>query len=68
MSTELEELRATIQMIERELSSVRAKVRALESREKNATPLFSKLEGAWQGAGFTEDDIEDAKAKIREID
>jgi hypothetical protein len=68
MATELNELKATIKKIEKELSSVRAKVRAMESREKSGTPPFSKLEGAWQGAGFTEEDIEAAKIKIRDTD
>jgi hypothetical protein len=67
MATEIEELKAKVERIEGELESVRAKIRRLENKGAKEPPPFTKLYGAWKGANFTNEEIEAAKIKARDL-
>lgn len=67
MATEIEELKTKVEHIEGELSAARAKIRRLEKKKSKDPPPFTKLYGAWKGAGFTDEEIEAAKIKVRDL-
>ena len=68
VTTELSDVKARIGKIEKELQSLRQKVRSLEGRKRRGVPPFTKLEGAWSGANFTDEEIEAAEVRVRDVE
>ena len=64
VTTELSDVKARIGRIEKELESLRKKVRSLEGHRREGVPPFAKLEGAWSGANFTDEEIEAAEVRL----
>lgn len=70
MATEIDHLRDQIQRIERELEDTKRRLSRIESAAANGRGErpFAQLKGILKGkVHFTEQDIEDAKIKARDI-
>ena len=66
MPTELEELRAELERVSREVALLREKVRKL-AKEDKTRPSLADLRGVWKGANFTEEEIDAAKIRVKEF-
>ena len=66
MATELEELRAELERVSREVALLREKVRKL-AKEDKTRPSLADLRGVWKGANFTEEEIDAAKIRVKEF-
>jgi hypothetical protein len=67
MATELEELKSELDKLMREVGTLRARVRKLEAAN-NGQPGLIQARGILKGADFTEEEIEAAKIRVRDID
>lgn len=66
MAKRIRNLQASkIASIEEELRVFKAQLRAHPSNRK--VKRFSDLEGIWKGAGFTFEEIQGAKLKVKEL-
>ena len=66
MVTELEELRAELKRVSREVELLREKLYRLAKDDKKRMSL-ADLRGVWKGANFTEEEIEAAKIRVKEV-
>jgi hypothetical protein len=66
MATDLEELRAELTKVTREVNRLSAKVRRLE-KKKGDIPGLVKARGILKGADFTDEEIEAAKIRVKDI-
>ncbi|HEV8575274.1 MAG TPA: hypothetical protein VGR43_11275 [Dehalococcoidia bacterium] len=68
MATELEDLKARLDRLSREVMELRQRIRKLQKEENGDTPSLVKARGLWKGANFTEEEIEAAKIRVKEFD
>jgi hypothetical protein len=66
MSAEIEELRAELKRVSREVELLREKFFRLARDDKDSTSL-ADLRGVWKGANFTDEEIEAAKIRVKEL-
>jgi hypothetical protein len=67
MATELDEIRAELRRVSREVEMLRKKLNRLARDDKESVSL-ADLRGVWKGANFTEEEIEAAKIRVKEVD
>jgi len=66
MATELDELKTELERISREVAALRQKLnRALDKEGKGGT--LADLRGVWNDVDFTEEEIEAAKIRVKDI-
>ncbi len=70
MATEIDELKAKIARIERELQDAKRKLSEAQSSENGAKKKmpFAELRGIWKGADFTYEEIKSAEYKLDDED
>jgi hypothetical protein len=66
MATDLSELQAELKRISRDLELLREKVQRLATDGTKRASL-ADLRGVWKGTDFTEEEIEAAKIRVRDI-
>ena len=68
VATELSELKSELERINHEVQDLRKRIRNLQEQENEDTPSLAKARGIWKGADFTEEEIEAAKIRVKDID
>jgi predicted nucleic acid-binding Zn-ribbon protein len=68
MTTELEELKTQLDRLSREVTELKRRVRDLQKDENGEVPSLVKARGLWKGANFTEEEIDAAKIRVKDLE
>ncbi len=67
MTTDLSMFKVELERIERELDALKDKIHRLEEQDNTGEMPFTKMRGVWKGAGFSEEEIDAAKIRVKDF-
>ena len=67
MSTDVNELKADLKRVQSEVALIQARIEQIEQQQRKDVPPFAKLRGSWKGADLTEEEINAAQVRAKDV-